>query len=1159
MVLAMVLIVTMPLFAERVTPETARKVAATFLNNNGAKSAQLTDLTKEAGFPNLYIFNGNPGFVVMAADDCVQPILGYSLTGEFVAENMPSNVRGWLQGYNDEIQYAIDSKMKATAETAKLWKELTEGNSKVAKAAVVVAPLIQTKWNQNKYYNRLCPAASGGPDGHAYVGCVATAMAQIMKYYEYPTKGIGSHSYTWNNQTLSADFGATTYDWANMLATYEYYYDDNGTSHWIYGDPTEEQIAAVATLSYHCGVAVDMSYGGGSSGAPVAFVGDALKSFFNYSPSISYKQKSFNSNVYYTDDEWITMVKAELDARRPLEYGGQDPNGNSGHAFVCDGYNNDDYFHFNWGWAGHYNGYFSIDNLNTGANSGESGAGNGVYTRDQEAVFGIQPVRCTASDPTSLTYTLTGLQGLTLNWTAADGAASYNIYRNGNYVGNSTTNSYSETAPFGDNEYYVRSVDTNGNLSLSSNYVNVYIGYQTPIVNDLEASLTGNNVQLSWTAPEWCYPETESAVLNYGQENPYYSWTSVYYAHRHLAANLAQYAGKAVYKVSTYIKYSGTYSLYIYTKSNQSNRPDPNSLAYSITGVNVTLTNGWFEFNTEGPIILTGTDDLWVVIKQENTGQTYAVPSFDLTEHNINAFYAGSSPTALYDCNPGYNCAWLINTYLTDGTYTYNLYQDGTSIAQNLSQTSYNATLHNNAANVFTVRTNYFGSETEGSNKVGFTKGIASLGSLEMSSNDKMTVTENSTLTISGTLSNSNPEHLILENGAQLINDSEGVKATVKKTIQPFTEDTNDGWNLIASPVIESLDAENDINGLLRNDYDLFAFDQSGVDDNNNPKEWRNYMANDFDFDHTAGYLYANSDETTLSFAGTLAGSGSTATLTLDANADFSGFNLIGNPYPCNVNTIKPFYVLQYNSEEDNTSFVPGSNPIPPCAAVLVQAQSNNETVNFSKVPVAEPSAIVMQLSEQKLRSNTTLDEARISFEEQCQLTKYTWGKASSTIYIPQNGQNFAVAYANGQNEMPLNFKAAKNGTYTLGFEVKDLELDYLHLIDNMTGADVDLLATPSYNFEGKTDDYESRFKLVFSNYEDANDDNVHFAYYAEGEIRLVETCHGASLQVVDMMGRVVLAGDAMNRVPTAGMTAGVYVLRLINGEKVMTQKIVIE
>ena len=149
MIVALVLMVAMPTFAERVTSETAQKVATTFLNNNGAKSAQLTDLSKEAGFPNLYIFNAEQGFVVMSADDCVQPILGYSLTGEFVAEDMPSNVRGWLRGYNDEIQYAIDSKMSVTAETAQLWKDLAEGNSKAAKATAVVNALVQTTWDQN--------------------------------------------------------------------------------------------------------------------------------------------------------------------------------------------------------------------------------------------------------------------------------------------------------------------------------------------------------------------------------------------------------------------------------------------------------------------------------------------------------------------------------------------------------------------------------------------------------------------------------------------------------------------------------------------------------------------------------------------------------------------------------------------------------------------------------------------------------------------------------------------------------------------------------------------------------------------------------------------------------------------------------------------------
>ena len=228
LIVALVLMTVMSTFAERVTSETARKAATTFLNNNGAKATQLTDITQKVGFPNLYIFTADKGFVVMAADDCVQPILGYSLSDIFDSEDMPENLVWWLQGYNDEIQYAVENNLRATSETAKMWKDLAEGNSKAGKATMTVAPLIQTKWNQNKYYNDLCPAVSDGPNGHAYTGCVATAMAQIMKYWSYPSTGIGSHSYTWNGQTLNANFGATTYDWNNMADYYEYYYA-NGT------------------------------------------------------------------------------------------------------------------------------------------------------------------------------------------------------------------------------------------------------------------------------------------------------------------------------------------------------------------------------------------------------------------------------------------------------------------------------------------------------------------------------------------------------------------------------------------------------------------------------------------------------------------------------------------------------------------------------------------------------------------------------------------------------------------------------------------------------------------------------------------------------------------------------------------------------------------
>ena len=163
----------------------------------------------------------------------------------------------------------------------------------------------------------------------------------------------------------------------------------------------------------------------------------------------------------------------------------------------------------------------------------------------------------------------------------------------------------------------------------------------------------------------------------------------------------------------------------------------------------------------------------------------------------------------------------------------------------------------------------------------------------------------------------------------------------------------------------------------------------------------------------------------------------------------------------------------------------------------------------------------------------------------------------SSRLYIPQNGQDFAVAYANGEKEMPINFKTAQNGTFTINFEVEGLTMDYLHLIDNLTGNDVDLLATSDYTFEAKTTDYASRFRLVFASVgEDTDDNNENFAFINDGDIIVYNE---GTLQIVDLMGRVVYQGDAMNRVSTSGMTSGVYVLRLIDGENVKTQKIVIE
>ena len=1145
--IALTTLLSLSVFAHPVDVKTAQKVATTFLNNNGAKSTQLTDLSKAAGFANLYIFTAEQGFVVMAADDCVQPILGYSLTSTFVAEDMPENVAWWLRGYNEEIQYAIDNQMRATSETTRMWKELVEGNAKAGQATEAVAPLIQTKWNQNKYYNRLCPIASGGPDGHAYAGCVAIAMAQIMKYYNYPSTGVGSHSYTWNGQTLSADFGATIYDWNNMADYYEYYFI-NGTdqyAQWL-DNPSEEEIAAVATLVYHCGVSVNMNYGGGGSGAVTAYAETALKNYFNYKSTTQYKTKSS-----YTDAQWMSMLKAELDASRPLLYSGHDPSGTgAGHAFVCDGYNSSNYFHFNWGWAGHYDGYFLLSNLDTGANN-EAGSGNGVYTADQAAIFGIEPASNIPA-PTNLTYTLSGLNDITLTWNGVSAASSYNVYCDGNLVGNTTSTTYSETAPFGTHEYFVRCVDANSQLSLPSNTVTVTIAYQTPVVTDLTATLSGNNANLSWTTPAWCYPETPLATLTYGDGN--YSGSSLgfnngsnmYWGHRYLSSNLTSYNNMIIYKAAFYANESGAYNVFVY-EGTQSGRPKTKVLEQSLQ----IETTGWYEFDLSTHIVIDASKDYWIFM-YDPAGRNYPA-TYTQYSGNEGNYYS----TAITSWVSTYsNAAFLIKTYITDGTYTYNLYDGNTRVASNISNTTYTVNnITNNAAHRFTLKTNFNGGETDASNMVGFSLGNASLSSLAMAANDKMTITEGSKLTVSGTLSDVNVNNLILENGAQLVHNSANVQATVKKDIMPYTNGQNDGWSLVASPILGSITPSAD-NGWLSNEYDLYKFDQS------EDFEWRNIEATSFaTVDHKTGYLYANSDNTTLTIAGALAATTAATPLAYDASATWKGFNLIGNPYPCNAYINRSFYVLHEITEGGvtNTEFTLGSGAISPCAAILVQAQGANESVSFSKTPVNK-SGIMATLTKAGTRTESVIDRARINFNSNDNLSKYTLSTNASKIYIAQGEQGFAVASAKGENEMSLNFEAAQNGTYTLRFDVENLELDYLHLIDNMTGNDIDLLTTPSYTFEAKTSDYASRFRLVFTS-NDAIDDEETFAYIHHGEIIInnVEMCQGASIEVVDMTGRVIVSRDAMNRVSTSEMAAGVYVLRLINGDSIKTQKIVIE
>lgn len=279
----------------------------------------------------------NGAFAVIANDDAFQPVLGYT-TGRAGAEHAPGFV-WWLETMNKSLE-----------------DQMAEGKAqaKVQRASDVkaaVAPLIKTKWGQGAPYNNMCPEYTVGGTTRRYVtGCVATSMAQVMNYHGYPTKGTGSTSYRYTPQggatlTLRANFGTTSYDWANMVDDYSK------------GGYTAAQAEAVATLMSHCGIAVHMNYNASGSGAMSHVACRALKKYFNYSAKIGCLYREF-----FHVDEWMNIIYKELSDGCPVIYGGNSTTG--GHSFVFDGYDEDGLVSVNWGWEGVDDGYFDIASLN---------------------------------------------------------------------------------------------------------------------------------------------------------------------------------------------------------------------------------------------------------------------------------------------------------------------------------------------------------------------------------------------------------------------------------------------------------------------------------------------------------------------------------------------------------------------------------------------------------------------------------------------------------------------------------------------------------------------------------------------------------------------------------------------------------------------------
>lgn len=414
----------------------------------------------------FYVFNvDDSGFIIVSADDVYRPIIGYSENGNYDVDNVPPALQYYLDGIVEARSMTEKSKNAAAPDVAADWRMLEKTGKLVSRhGGKGVDYLVQTQWDQSYPYNYFCPADPAGSHGHAIVGCLATSMAQLVSFWKYPVHGNGSHCYYHEDYgQICADFENTYYDWEHIANK-------------VNENSPQEEIEAAALISFHCGVTIDMGYGPDGSGGASGPIPNAMHTYFSYSDAIV----QLNRNDFATD-MWKGMVREQFDMGWPMYYGGCDDGGC--HAFICDGYDDYDMFHFNLGWGGSSDGWYLIDDA--------------PYTNPADAMFNFVPqvvYNATPSAPANLVVTPNSDTSFeaTLSWTNPttylDGTPMTNIekvviMRNSQVCHEITdgitaggTMSYTDQVPYYDSYEYKVFVVSNGRNGKQAIQNNVNIG-----------------------------------------------------------------------------------------------------------------------------------------------------------------------------------------------------------------------------------------------------------------------------------------------------------------------------------------------------------------------------------------------------------------------------------------------------------------------------------------------------------------------------------------------------------------------------------------------------------------------------------------------------------------------------------------------------------